>query len=106
MASTRVSGAAGVLFSMPPDYPRWACESSMFLPFIVGIWDDESSPTPIVLYKHCEAWTAEDAARIVAHVRVQTAEQQAEVRALRGNSPDHPNSWVGGARLRSGHGAS
>jgi hypothetical protein len=75
-------------------------------PFIVAIWDDESSPTPIVLYKHCEAWTAEDATRIIAHIRVQTAEQQAEVRALRENSPDHPHSWGGGNRLRSGQRAS
>jgi hypothetical protein len=52
-------------------------------PFVVGVWDDPSSATPIVLYKHYQAWTAEDTSRIIAHVHAQTEEQQAEVRALR-----------------------
>jgi hypothetical protein len=52
-------------------------------PLVVGVWDSESSQTPIVLYKRVEAWTAADAARIIAHIQAQTAEQQAEVRTLR-----------------------
>jgi hypothetical protein len=52
-------------------------------PFVVGVWDSESSLTPIVLYKRVEAWTAGDAGRIIAHIRAQTEEQQAEVRTLR-----------------------
>ncbi len=56
---------------------------------MVGVWDDATSTTPVVLYKHYAAWTAEDAGRIIAHVEAQTAEQQAEVRALRGSLANH-----------------
>ena len=75
-------------------------------PFVVGVWDNESSPTPIVLYKHYEAWTSEDTARIIAHIRGQAEEQQAEVRALRAILPGHPDNRVGGVRHASRHGAS
>jgi hypothetical protein len=74
-------------------------------PFVVGVWDSEASSTPIVLYKHFEAWTTEDATRIIAHIRVQTEEQQAEVRALRGSLPDHPDRSAG-VRHANGHGVS
>jgi len=75
-------------------------------PFVVGVWDDEKGPTPMVLYKHYEAWTDEDAARIIAHLRGQAEEQQAEVRALRAILPDHPDHRVGGVRPARGHRAS
>src|SRR5262245_52989385 len=75
-------------------------------PFVVGVWDNESSPTPIVLYKHCEVWTAEDVARIIAHIRGQAEEQQAEVRALRAARPDHPGNGNGEVRPASGLAAS
>jgi hypothetical protein len=64
-------------------------------PFVVGVWDDESSPAPIVLYKHFEGWTHEDTARIIAHIQAQAEEQQAEVRALRAALPDQPDHRVG-----------
>jgi hypothetical protein len=64
-------------------------------PFVVGVWDDASSATPIVLYKHCEAWTAEDTARIIAHIRAQTEEQQAEVQALRQSLPARADKGKG-----------
>jgi hypothetical protein len=75
-------------------------------PFVVGVWDSESSPTPIVVYKHCEAWTSADAARIIEHVRAQTAEQQAEVRALRDSVSDRPGNRVGPNHHATPHGAS
>lgn len=75
-------------------------------PFVVGVWDDASSPTPVVLYKHYETWTAQDATRIIAHVRAQAEEQQAEVRALRGILPDHPNNRGGDVRHASARRAS
>ena len=74
-------------------------------PFVVGVWDDASSPTPIVLYKHFEAWTAEDAARIMAHVRAQTEEQQAEVRALRDSLPARADHRMKEVRQAGGSGA-
>src|SRR5262249_34323103 len=70
-------------------------------PFVVGVWDSESSPTPIVLYKHFEAWTAEDTARIIAHIRAQTEAQQAEVRAFRDGLPGDPGHRAGGIRHAS-----
>ena len=75
-------------------------------PFVVGVWDDEASPAPIVVYKHCEVWTADDAARIIAHIRAQAEEQQAEVQALRAALPDHPDQRVGGFRPASAREAS
>lgn len=75
-------------------------------PFVVGVWDNASSPTPMVVYKHFEAWTAEDAARIIAHVRAQTEEQQAEVRALRESLSDRCHNRMGGVRRESHHRAS
>lgn len=67
-------------------------------PFVVAVWDNASSPTPIVLYKHCQVWTTEDAGRIIEHVRAQTEEQQAEMRALRDGLPDRADSWLAGVR--------
>jgi hypothetical protein len=75
-------------------------------PLVVGVWDDKSSPTPIVLYKHCQAWTADDAARIIAHIRGQAEEQQAEVRALRAARPGDSDNRNGGVRPASGLAAS
>jgi hypothetical protein len=75
-------------------------------PFAVGVWDRESSPTPIVLYKHHEAWAVEDSARIIARVRAQAQEQLAEVRALRGMLPDHPDHRAGEVRHAKGRGPS